>query len=78
MKAVVQRVSRARVLVVNQFTLLGDTRKGNRPGFGQAAEPRLAEKLYEEVAAEPGADGLTVETGRFGAMMDVELVTTAR
>ena len=47
MKAVVQRVSRARVLVVNQFTLLGDTRKGNRPGFGQAAEPRLAEKLYE-------------------------------
>ncbi|MEK6536736.1 MAG: D-aminoacyl-tRNA deacylase [Actinomycetota bacterium] len=74
MKAVVQRVSRARVLVVNQFTLLGDTRKGNRPGFGQAAEPRLAEKLYEEVAAEPGAGGLTVETGRFGAMMDVELV----
>ena len=62
------------VLVVSQFTLLGDARKGNRPGFGQAAEPQLAEKLYEEVIAELRAGGLTVETGRFGAMMKVELV----
>lgn len=62
------------VLVVSQFTLLADTRKGNRPGFGRAAEPRLAEKLYEEVVAELRAGGLTVETGRFGAMMEVELV----
>jgi len=62
------------VLVVSQFTLLADTRKGNRPGFGQAAEPQLAEKLYEEVVAELGAGGLTIETGRFGAMMEVELV----
>lgn len=62
------------VLVVSQFTLLSDTRKGNRPGFGQAAEPLLAEKLYEEVVAELRAGGLTVETGRFGVMMEVELV----
>lgn len=62
------------VLLVSQFTLLGDTRKGNRPGFGQAAGPELAEQLYLDVAGELRREGITVATGRFGAMMQVELV----
>ncbi|MHB1325751.1 MAG: D-aminoacyl-tRNA deacylase [Thermoleophilia bacterium] len=80
MKAVVQRVSRARVLVggavlvVSQFTLLADTRKGNRPSFTRAAKPELAEALYEEIAEELRRAKLTVKTGAFGAMMEVELV----
>jgi len=61
-------------LVVSQFTLAGTLRKGNRPGFDRAEDPARATPLYEAVAAGLRAAGLRVETGRFGAMMDVELV----
>ena len=61
-------------LVVSQFTLCGDVRKGNRPSFVSAAEPVEAERLYERFCAQLRAAGVDVETGRFGAMMEVELV----
>lgn len=61
-------------LVVSQFTLHGDVRKGNRPSFVAAAEPTLAEGLYARFCELLRAEGVPVETGRFGAMMDVELV----
>jgi D-aminoacyl-tRNA deacylase len=62
------------VLVVSQFTLLGDCRKGRRPSFVQAAQPDLAERLYETFVAAIGVQGIPVATGRFRAMMEVELV----
>ena len=62
------------VLVVSQFTLLGDCRKGRRPGFTDAAEPELAEKLYEEYVALLRQQGITVATGVFRAEMKVCLV----
>ncbi|HEX4609935.1 MAG TPA: D-aminoacyl-tRNA deacylase [Urbifossiella sp.] len=62
------------VLVVSQFTLYGDCRKGRRPSFTGAAPPAVAEPLYERFAAELRAVGLPVATGRFGADMQVELV----
>jgi D-aminoacyl-tRNA deacylase len=61
-------------LVVSQFTLIADTTKGNRPSFGDAAPPEQAEPLYERFVAELCALGLSVETGVFGATMQVELV----
>jgi D-tyrosyl-tRNA(Tyr) deacylase len=61
-------------LVVSQFTLLGDTAKGNRPSFTRAAPPAEAEPLYARVAAELRALGVDVATGVFGARMEVELV----
>jgi D-tyrosyl-tRNA(Tyr) deacylase len=61
-------------LVVSQFTLLADTAKGNRPSFTDAAPPEQAEPLYLRVAEELRALGVPVETGVFGARMDVELV----
>jgi D-tyrosyl-tRNA(Tyr) deacylase len=61
-------------LVVSQFTLFADTRRGRRPGFTGAASPELAERLYERLAASLRAHGITVATGRFGAEMTVELV----
>ncbi len=62
------------VLVVSQFTLLGDVRKGRRPSFIAAARGEPAERLYERVAAALRAAGIPVETGIFGADMAVELV----
>ena len=61
-------------LVVSQFTLLGDTAKGNRPSFTEAAPPELAEPVYDAFCAELRSLGVTVATGRFGARMAVELV----
>ncbi len=62
------------LLVVSQFTLLGDCRKGRRPSFIGAAPPELAEKLYNTFIGVAGSRGIPVATGRFRAMMDVELV----
>jgi D-tyrosyl-tRNA(Tyr) deacylase len=60
-------------LCVSQFTLYGDTRRGLRPSFTDAAEPERAERLYEEFCARLRAAGVAVETGRFGARMAVAL-----
>ena len=62
------------VLVVSQFTLYADTRRGRRPGFTGAAAPELAERLYLRFAAALRGLGVVVATGRFGAVMAVELV----
>ena len=62
------------VLVVSQFTLYGDCRKGRRPSFIDAARPEVAVPLYEAFVSAIKALGLPVATGRFGAMMQVELV----
>ncbi|WP_146346832.1 D-aminoacyl-tRNA deacylase [Falsiphaeobacter marinintestinus] len=61
-------------LVVSQFTLAADTKRGNRPGFSDAAPPDEGERLYEYFAAQLAAQGVPVETGRFGADMKVALV----
>jgi len=62
------------LLVVSQFTLYGDARKGRRPSFIDAARPEVAEGLYEMFVERLRARGVRVETGEFGAMMDVDLV----
>jgi D-aminoacyl-tRNA deacylase len=62
------------MLVVSQFTLFGDCRKGRRPSFSHAAPPELAEQLYEQFAAAVAVRGIPVATGRFRAMMRVSLV----
>lgn len=62
------------ILSVSQFTLYGDCKKGKRPNFMAAARPEQAEPLYEAFNAMLRGIGLTVATGRFGAMMDVALV----
>jgi D-tyrosyl-tRNA(Tyr) deacylase len=62
------------MLVVSQFTLFGDCRKGRRPSFVEAARPEKAELLYETFVAEVRGQGIIVETGRFQTHMDVSLV----
>ena len=64
----------AGILVVSQFTLAADLSRGRRPGFESAAPPAVAEPLYEAFVARLRDSGLTVETGRFGAYMEVDLV----
>ena len=63
----------AQFLVVSQFTLYADLSRGRRPGFGYAAPPEMAEPLVQRFAALLRERGFQVETGRFGAEMDVEL-----
>jgi D-aminoacyl-tRNA deacylase len=62
------------VLSVSQFTLYADTRKGRRPSFTDAAKPEVAKKLYEKFNKKLTEAGVTVETGEFGAHMDVQLI----
>ena len=62
------------VLVVSQFTLYADTRRGRRPGFTAAASPEQADRLYRRLASTMEGLGVRVATGRFGAEMMVELV----
>jgi D-tyrosyl-tRNA(Tyr) deacylase len=66
--------ARGDLLVVSQFTLYGDASKGRRPSFVGAAPPEQAERLYDRFLELCAADGTRVESGEFGAMMDVELV----
>ena len=62
------------ILSVSQFTLYGDVKKGRRPAFTEAAKPDVANELYEAFNERLRAQGLIVETGQFGAMMDIALV----
>ena len=62
------------VLVVSQFTLVADTKKGNRPGFSRGASPEHGEKIYQNVIAALQGKGVDVQTGQFGADMQVSLV----
>lgn len=64
------------ILAVSQFTLYGDVRRGKRPSFDAAARPERARELYEYFVERIRAAGLRCETGRFQAMMDVELLNT--
>lgn len=66
----------APVLVVSQFTLYADVRKGRRPSWSKAARPEQSEPLYEYFVEQIRNEGLEVATGEFGAMMDVSLVNT--
>ena len=63
-----------RILLISQFTLAGDARHGNRPSFSNAAAPEIAEPVCGQVAENLRARGLTVETGRFRAHMEVSLL----
>ena len=69
----VQQVA-GEILVVSQFTLLADTKKGNRPGFSGAGDPQKGKQLYEHFALQVGNYGVPYQTGQFGADMQVSLV----
>ncbi len=62
------------MLIVSQFTLCGDCKKGTRPSFDKSAPPSIANDLYERFVSEVGSYGIQTKTGKFGAMMDVELI----
>ena len=62
------------VLVISQFTLLADCKKGRRPSFVGAAEPKMGDNLYKEFAENLKKEGLSVKMGQFGAHMEVELI----
>lgn len=66
----------APILVVSQFTLYADVRKGRRPSWSKAARPEQSEPLYEYFVQQVRDQGLVVETGQFGAMMDISLTNT--
>jgi len=66
----------AQLLVVSQFTLLGDCRRGRRPSFIDAADPEEADKLYEYLVDKVRRKGVFVQTGRFRAMMEVALINS--
>lgn len=62
------------MLIVSQFTLCGDCKKGTRPSFDKSAPPQIANELYEYFISQIKNSGISCETGKFGAMMDVELI----
>jgi D-tyrosyl-tRNA(Tyr) deacylase len=66
--------TRGSVLAVSQFTLYGDVRKGRRPSFDEAAPPDVARELYEHFVSQIREQGVVCETGKFQAMMQVELI----
>ncbi len=62
------------MLIVSQFTLCGDCKKGTRPSFDKSAEPQIANELYEKFIDEVSSYGIKTAHGQFAAMMDVELI----
>ena len=70
------RQTKGELLLVSQFTLAADTRKGTRPGFSRAAPADEGRRLFERLLAESRAQGMKVQTGVYGADMDVELVNS--